>query len=733
MIESITLVEVASYGPTPVVMSDLSQLNFVFGSNGCGKTTISRVIADGAAHPKCRIGWRGNAPLQTLVYNRDFVDRNFTQSEELKGVFTLGEQNVDTLNQIAALKSEVDELGKKVGRLGITLEGEDGAGGKRGELEVLELAFRDQCWAQKQRHDKKLQGAFTGFRDKKDKFATKVLVERSNTKGVVSDQVSLEKRAETVFGEAPTTEASIATLTGDSLLAYESATILTNRVIGKADVDIAGMIKKLGNSDWVREGRVFLNKNDRTCPFCQRQVSAGFEKSLGEYFDEAFEADTKAIAELCSGYKTDAESLLLQATTVVASPSRFLDLEKFKLEQQLLESTITVNLQRLEAKRKEPSTSTTLDSVSAVVTAMKSLVEDANKKVAAHNLTVTNLAREKQQLTHDTWRFVVTELQAELTTYDAKKSAVKRAVDGLEGQIAAAKKEKVAKESEIRNLEKSTTSIQPTIDAINALLKSFGFTSFSLAKAASGNTYKLVRADGSDAKATLSEGERTFVTFLYFYHLLKGSDSQSGITQDRVVVFDDPVSSLDSDVLFIVGSLIKGLFEEVRGKTGQIKQIFVLTHNVYFHKEVTFHPKRSNGEAMKEEAFWVVRKIDSASKVERHKSNPIKTTYQLLWGEVRSADRSHLTIQNTLRRILENYFKILGGIDSDRICQLFEGKERLICYSLFSWVNDGSHSAHDDVCFSMDDGAIESYLSVFTQIFYKTGHEAHYRMMMGTT
>lgn len=127
-------------------------------------------------------------------------------------------------------------------------------------------------------------------------------------------------------------------------------------------------------------------------------------------------------------------------------------------------------------------------------------------------------------------------------------------------------------------MEKQTTSIQPTIDGINTLLSSFGFKGFALAKAATGSSYKLIRSDGSDAKATLSEGEKTFVTFLYFYHLLKGSDSESGMTTDRIVVFDDPVSSLDSDILFIVSSLIKGLFDEARTGTGYIKQIFVLTH-----------------------------------------------------------------------------------------------------------------------------------------------------------
>ena len=301
----------------------------------------------------------------------------------------------------------------------------------------------------------------------------------------------------------------------------------------------------------------------------------------------------------------------------------------------------------------------------------------------------------------------------------------------LSGKIKQAEEDKRKKQAEIRALEKDTTSIQPTIDAINLLLKSFGFRGFSLAKSEKASHYKIVRADGTAAKETLSEGEKTFITFLYFYHLLKGSETETGMTTDRIVVFDDPVSSLDSDVLFIVSNLIKGLFDEVRTGTGHIKQVFVLTHNVYFHKEVTFNPRRTDG-AMKEESFWIVKKPDQFSTIQRHASNPIRTSYDLLWAEVRNPDRSNLTIQNTLRRILENYFKILGNINPDAICAKFEGKEKLICKSLFSWVNDGSHFAHDDLFVSIDDGMVETYLMVFRKIFEKTEHTAHYKMMMGS-
>ena len=210
---------------------------------------------------------------------------------------------------------------------------------------------------------------------------------------------------------------------------------------------------------------------------------------------------------------------------------------------------------------------------------------------------------------------------------------------------------------------------------------------------------------------------------------MKGSDSESGMTTDRIVVIDDPVSSLDSDILFIVSSLIKGVFEEIRTGKSHIKQMFILTHNIYFHKEITFNPKRCDV-AMNEETFWVVRKSGLVSKIEKHNCNPIRTSYDLLWDEVRKPDHSNLTIQNTLRRILENYFKILGGVDPDAICAMFEGKEKLICKSLFSWMHEGSHYAHDDLYISTADILVESYLQVFKAIFEKSKHLAHYEMMM---
>lgn len=731
MIESLTISSTATFGPIPEVLNGLSRFNFLFGANGTGKTTVSRVIADENSYPACKVTWQAGTRLQPMVYNQDFVERNFTQSTELKGVFTLGEKQVDTLTKIASAKVELDKLTTRIEGLTEALQGADGTGGKKGELATLEAGLKDKCWAQKQKHDAKLQGAFEGYRGSSERFKAKVIQELAGNTATLLTLAELEKKSESIFGPTPTTERAVPAAETAKLIGHETDPILKKRVIGKDDVDIAAMITKLGNSDWVREGRTFYDENGSICPFCQQSTTEAFAKSLNEYFDETFATDSKAIDDLATNYSTDAARLQQQIASIIASPSRFLDVEKLKSEKALLDSKVTINVQRLAGKKKEASQVVELESLGNVAAAIKELIDSANVLVTAHNEMIANLTQERSTLTSQVWKYVLEELKTDLAAYKTARDGLDKAITAINGQIAEATTDKTEKTAEIRELEKQTTSVQPTIDAINALLLSFGFQGFSLARTASGTSYKLIRSDGSDAKATLSEGEKTFVTFLYFYHLLKGSVSDSGMTTDRVVVFDDPVSSLDSDILFIVGSLIKGLFDEVRSGTGHIKQIFVLTHNVYFHKEVTYSRRRPSNGVLSEETFWIVKKPGLVSKLAAQTTNPIKTSYELLWAEVRKPERSNLAIQNTLRRILENYFKILGGIELDELCAMFDGREKVICKSLCSWVHDGSHYAHDDLYVSIDDSMVESYLKVFREIFVKARHIEHYKMMMG--
>ena len=84
-----------------------------------------------------------------------------------------------------------------------------------------------------------------------------------------------------------------------------------------------------------------------------------------------------------------------------------------------------------------------------------------------------------------------------------------------------------------------------------------------------------------------------------------------------------------------------------------------------------------------------------------------------------------------MRRIIENYFKILGKYGDDELIKKFENKqEQEICRSLICWINDGSHGISDDLFIENQQYTIDIYHKVFEDIFKKTGHIEHYNMMM---
>lgn len=730
MIESISLANEASYGDTPVVLPKLSKHNFFYGANGTGKTTITRVIADETSFPTCQVSWTGGNKLQALVYNRDFVEKNFNQSSEIKGIFTLGEKDETILQKIEAAKKQSDSLDEEIKKLKKVLNGEDGTSGKQGELLTLEESFTEKCWAFKSKFDDDFKDAFEGVRGKKADFKAKLISESQKNSAELLDLNKLKSKAKTIFGTAPEKASVLSTLDYGALVASEANPILSKKVVGSTDVDIAELIQHLGNSDWVKEGQQYLDSSKGRCPFCQQGLPEAFAEKLKTYFDETFEKDIVAVKKLASDYEQQAHVISFSIQSIIDSKSSFIDIPKVQASKDLLDAKLSTNKQHIASKLKESSKVVSLEPLEAILQGISSMVSAANDAIAAHNLTVDNLAEEKRSLKQQVWKYVVNEASADYSAYVKANSALAKAVAGLTSNIQKSIETKLEKNREIAKLEKSITSIKPTVDAINGILTTFGFSGFSLAMSDKDGYYKIVRDDGGDAKDSLSEGERTFITFLYFYHLLKGSDSESGITGNRIVVFDDPVSSLDSEILFIVSSLIKGLLEEVRKGEGHIKQVFVLTHNVYFHKEVTFNSKRKNG-AMNHETFWIVKKPNNRTEITQHSDNPIKTSYELLWNELKGDNKSSLTIQNTLRRILENYFTILGNRDKDAIICRFDGKDRLICQSLFSWINDGSHFTSDDLYIACDDETIEKFLQIFKKVFDNEGHISHYNMMMG--
>ena len=379
MIKQIHVKNVASYGSSSEKLDDLAEINFIYGSNGTGKTTISRVIADTIDYPDCAVTWQAGVPLEALVYNRDFVERNFNQPDELKGIFTLGEKDKETFDRIKLAKDELDRISDSIAGLKISLED------VVGKLKLHEDEFTEECWKLKQKHDAKFQGAFTGVRASKQLFKEKLIKESMVNSAVSVPLDELERKAGEVFGETPQSEQPLTIPDWSGLIAHESNHVLKKNVIGKSDVDIAALINEVGNSDWVRQGRKYYDPDKPVCPFCQQRTDASLEKSLNDYFDDAFKADSGAIERLHTEYKTDSERLQRALQELLDKPPKRLDAESLQNQKTLLDSKVSLNIERIKEKRRESSKLVELDSLRGVLDAIRTLLKTANAR-ACHQL-----------------------------------------------------------------------------------------------------------------------------------------------------------------------------------------------------------------------------------------------------------------------------------------------------------------------------------------------------------
>lgn len=175
------------------------------------------------------------------------------------------------------------------------MQGANGNGGKKTDLLQLNEAYKNKFWIMKQKHSTDLGGGMTGYLNNSVKFMKKVLSEATSNTATLLTETELEEKAKTVFSDSLTSVSSLTEINTAEVLQPEKNLLLQKRIIGKNDVDIAAMILKLNNSDWVRQGLSFYDANDGVCPFCQQTTSESFRKSLSEYFDETFTQDSNAL------------------------------------------------------------------------------------------------------------------------------------------------------------------------------------------------------------------------------------------------------------------------------------------------------------------------------------------------------------------------------------------------------------------------------------------------------
>ena len=720
---------------TTVKIGPLPPVTFLFGPNGSGKTTISRALADPTLYAGSSLDWEERSgPLMVQVYNRDYVDSTLSQAANLPGVFLLGEMSAEAHAEMAELSGpggSLQEAKKLLGRQ---------TGSKRSNADEQRAArnvLKERAWDAKAKVPGVLQPMFVGFKGSQEKLVDEILRIAAISPDSDDQLKAFAVDAAEILDDTVLPEALIPTHEDDDVVMFPGADLLAVAIVGRTDVRLAGLVERLQNADWVEHGRHFLDDADGLCPFCQQRAPDDLEELLNAYFDETYTTQISALQSLRQEATKWEEGWRTYLSQVRSLPAFKAYVEPVAWDAAVLQMDRAIDhlSQAIDSKIDAPSTLVAWESPHDAASALQAHIDTANAAVIDFNDRVRTRGTLRTKLIADCWKaFVVNDLAVALAEYDAKIRTLGKAEDGILKATRQTEQRIGELETRLRQLEAQTTSSRPIIDNINQLLVGAGFHSFTLAESASlTDGYTIRRPNGDVASDTLSEGERTFISFLYYAQSLDGTSSGDG-PSNILAVIDDPISSLDSDVLYAVSTIVRGIVRRIGVGEGRVRQLILLTHNAHFHKEVIYESPRASSKARRK--YGLVRKHPTKpSVIELSSDSPIQTAYGALWDEVKRAhtDRtaSVIGVQNVLRRIIETYFKVLGSIDTDAIVVEFTGADRAICEALFSWVNAGSHTIFDDLHYAQSTVSLDANLDVFRRIFVLQSQEGHYRMMMG--
>lgn len=751
-IENITLNR-ATFTDVPV--ADLTFVNFFYGNNGAGKSSIAHAIEEDDG-----VVWadgKSADDYDVLVYNQDFINENFVNYGDLKGVFIFGEEDIEAKKRIAELTEE-----KKKKSDAKVAAGEDYKQ-KTAGVDAALTQFQDACFSKTADIRKRFEKCMDGKKQKRN-FAEAVLGEKTPKE---HDLPELERLYGVAFDDTARAYAEFKKAGATTYGSLPGKELLDKVIVSSSDTPFARFLKALGStaSDWVRDGHThFSGSAGGKCPYCQQKLPANFENEIAATFDAQYQQDIRDLGQFQSTYGRETADIVrvLQTNTTDAMPS--LDLRAYQEKLSLLESKFEVNRQRIAEKVKEPSKTVSLEDTDTLLLEIGAMIDGINKLIKANNDVIAAKKSSKEKCKTEIMQYLAFMLADEVTSYKDEVARLEKEIKEITERGTLLRKEISELTREISELNKHNANTEAAIDSINKILRDSGFQGFSIrAKDGVENVYEIVRENGTVAE-NLSEGERNFIAFLYFYHRVRGSMNSEEL-KEKIVVIDDPVSSMDSTALFIVSAIVREMINVCRNNTeylnpqvpgDYIKQLFILTHNVYFHREVTYQQVGYYNCT----SFYMIRKNDNVSTVklckrqnkeipsEEENYNPVQNSYAALWDELRDL-HSTIPALNVMRRILEYYFLQLCGYEGSDLRSIVlekkENREKFIkqvegekpdmtdyqlASSLLAYINN-PNGISDGLNYVEDCEDAEAYKRVFQMIFDALGQSQHYKMMTG--
>lgn len=756
MITNISMKNVASYDATGVSIDTSKRINFFFGYNGSGKSTIARFLHDitlpvdnqNADFVDCSQTGYNAATECILVYNEEFRKDNFITKDEQKGIFSLNKTN-------SVIDGLINEANSRVTDLQRCLTGSKNREKDLKTKQDRKLKELEEYVFGKRTQFSSCRNALIPYGGSKKNFLTHIRTFLSHTEP--SKQLSdlLQEYNRVYANGLRNIPYNIDTDAINALITQETAisALLDEVIVGNKDVDIAELIDSLQMSSWVEQGLSYMEQSGEVCPFCQRpfEDKDALKRNFEQFFDKTYKAKLDDLHSKAEIYYRGIESLIRVMNEVVKLFNPQNKVSSLISELQTLKDAFA---QTINDKKSKPNERKSITSLS---TFLDRLVE-IKELITANNTDFTNLSNLQNAWLRDVQIYIAEDSRPSIEKYDCWKEKSDDVLSKNAFTQTSLQENISFQLGIIDEYRKHTVNTADAVNNIKKILKNVGFDSFEIQEkmiaGATAQTYYLKRKGSSATNVykSLSEGEKTFISFLYFYQLCLGTDDLTSSSKKKIIVIDDPVSSLDSKIMFVITTLIHQL-ARYKGDSNKldrqeflnpnIEQIFIFTHNFYFYKEVSFDRRPIN----KSWYHHIIEKTNSTSSVSYSGHDcRIKNDYSMMWDNLKSAkaalgvDKSqNVMLANTMRRVIDTYLDFVGmknkgtTITWTALESFTEGSPEYIVESAFiSFINDDSHgiAALDDVYY---DSIVKQepavIFSAFKALFKDIG-AAHYEYMM---
>lgn len=684
--------------------------NIIYGWNYSGKTTLSRLfcsLRDKSIHvdyPEAKFKLKlsngddfdslqiVDFDVPVLVFNKEYVDAKLTWDSKSK----FGEPIAFDVGENTTIRSEIEILEVKIEKAKEKQKLSESNVSSFNEFETWR--FRDES--------KSIRLLISNNTIPFDKGHFKSILNSITPENINSFVISVDREIEDlkVLSNSTNdfqsfTEFDI-TLKGKQL-EKEVIALLKEEPPQDDVIDILDKNKDL--YDWVNKGLDF-KENSSTCSFCDNQITPGRITQLKNYFSNASKYLREKIRILRDNINN--EIAHIDSIEIPRSKNDFTEKVRDDVYQKIdsyrnLKVNYISELKHFlnELSRKEDGNifnNLTFAETDYNLNELEVWFSDINKLIKNHNSFIQNFETERDSARNQLKNHLVANyLKKE--KYFSKKEQYERALKWQSVYRRYVSKKEGEKQIKVDSLK----TITKGKDELNKFIQKFLNRDDIGIDVTSEDKFILLRK--SKPARNLSEGEKTAIAFSYF--LVQFESLGIDKMQKTIVFIDDPISSLDTNHISQVYSLINSYFFRKNVLTDNpnkvincFKQLFISTHNFEFFsflrdssqlnkRKRIANPVSGKKEDIPNLGFYQVQKLDTDNSVlknldkalKRYKSEYIYLfsiiyTYKL--GVDKGGDTHDILIPNALRRFLEIYtlMKIPSEPDSveNRIQQLVD-------------------------------------------------------------